>query len=486
MPSNSRQWRPAEAISWTFVFAVTFAWILFLLFQRGHPYDEAEHAHVSWLISMGKRPIDDFFQHHLPLLWSLLALYFRAGFTGAGVLIWGRILVILSGIISLLSLWILGRQPADSRRLMSYFGCAMFIGLTGFVPELFVIRPETIAAGCFLAGLAIWNRSDGWAQLLLAGASTGVAMYATPRFVLLGGIFFLLGKNSVRRWLLLAAGALVFVGLYTKLSGFGIDKIIFSLRFSSHLQSVGTGFGGRNERTWIGMTLVTCLPIAWMATRMPKADRIRAAGLIVYALFVLWACNHVAGFFRYAQAYAPVIVAISIAAAWVGGRAEWEMSGVPELVPILVTMLLLPGLVELRPTRPHFDFFASVRARNRLAAMVPVGGTVLVYTKDNPIAIPDASYYGIPLADGNDRLCRAIDSFRSRIRLPECNFLKTLQNDKPYLVDSNISDATTDAPRAKQIIDRNYRTVDLGSSYPQYLQSELEKLDTPVALKSSK
>lgn len=369
---------------------------------------------------------------------------------------------------------------------MSYFGCAMFIGLTGFLPELFVIRPETIAAGCFLAGLAIWNTSDGWAQLLLAGASTGVAMYATPRFVLLGGLFFLLGKNSVRRWLLIAAGALVFLGLYTKLSGFGIDKIIFSLRFSSHLQTVGTSFGGRYERTWIGMTFITCLPIAWMAMRMPKADRVRAAGLIIYTFFVLWACNHVAGLFRYAQAYAPVIVAISIAAAWVGGRAEWEMRALPKLVPVLIAMLLLPALEELRPTRPHFDFFASVRARNRVAAMVPAGGTVLVYTRDNPIVIPDASYYGIPLADGNDRLCRAIDTFRSSIRLPECNFLKTLQNDKPYFVDTTISDATTDAQRAKQIIAKNYRAVDLGSNYPQYIQSELERRDAPVALKSGK
>src|SRR5581483_1435095 len=129
-----------------------------------------------------------------------------------------------------------------------------------------------------------------------------------------------------------------------------------------------------------------------------RADRVRAASLVAYTLAVFLACNHVAGFFRYAQAYAPMIVAISIAAAWVGGRAEWEMRGLPELVPILMAMLLLPGLLELRPTRPHFDFIASVRARDRLAAMVPAGGTVLVYTKDNPIAVPDASYYGITLA----------------------------------------------------------------------------------------
>ena len=465
---------------------LTFAWLLFLLLQRGHPFDEAEHAHVGWLISQGKVPINDFFQHHLPLLWSLLALYFRAGFTGAGVLIWGRILVILAGIVSLASLWMLARHRPDSPGLISYLGCAFFIGLTGFIPELFVIRPETIAAGCFLLALVIWNGSDGWAQLAVAGAFGGMAMYATPRFVLLGGFFFLFGKSSIRRGVLLTVGALLFLGIYTKLSGFGIDKIIFSLRFSSYLQTVGDGVGGRHEITWIGLMLITCLALAGLTTMIPKSDRFRAAALVGYSMLVFVACNHVAGLFRYAQAYAPFIVAVSIAAAWIGGRAEWPQERVPALVPILTVMLLLPGLEMLRPTRPHFDFFASVRARNKLAAMVPAGGTVLLYTRDNPISIPDASYYGIPLADGRDRLCRAVNSFESgfhsEIKLPKCDLLNALRNQKPYLVDASIKDATGDATQAEQIIERNYRSIDLGSAYPGYIQSDLERFDSaPLA-----
>ncbi|HWF38905.1 MAG TPA: hypothetical protein VG322_10325 [Candidatus Acidoferrales bacterium] len=483
MTTPPRPWRQRETIAWTIVLTLSLAWLAFLLFQRGHPFDEAEHAHVGWLISQGKVPINDFFQHHLPLLWSLLALYFRVGLTGAGVLIWGRVLVILSGIVSLASLWLLARYPSDSRRLMGYLGCAFFIGLTGFIPELFVIRPETIAAGCFLLALLIWNHFDGWAQLALAGAFAGVAMYATPRFVLLGGFFFLLGKNHIRRWISLAAGALIFLGVYTKLSGFGIDKVIFSLRFSSYLQTVGDGAaGGRHESTWAGLMLITCLALAGLTTMIPKSDRFRAAALIGYSMLVFVACDHVTGLFRYAQAYAPFIVAVSIAAAWIGGRAEWAEERVPALVPVLIAMLLLPGLEMFRPTRPHFDFLASVRARNKLAEMVPAGGTVLVYTRDNPISIPDASYYGIPLADGKDRLCRAVNGFESgfhsRIKLPKCDLLNTLRNRKPYFVDGSIKDATGNAGQAEQIIEKDYRSVDIGSGYPGYIQSELERLDS--------
>lgn len=35
--------------------------------------DTAEHIHSSWLVSIGKVPYRDFFQHHNPLLWYLFA-----------------------------------------------------------------------------------------------------------------------------------------------------------------------------------------------------------------------------------------------------------------------------------------------------------------------------------------------------------------------------------------------------------------------------
>lgn len=485
MKTKSPGWlqNHAESLAWATVLALSVGWLLFLFFQRGHPFDEAEHAHVGWLISQGRRPIDDFFQHHQPLLWSMLALYYRSGFTGAGVLIWGRVLVILSGIISLVSLWALGQPGANRGRLMSYFGAAMLIGMTGFIPELFVIRPETIATALFLPALLIWN-SEGRGtsiSIAIAGALAGAAVYASPRFVLLGGLFLLIGRSSVRRWVLLVAGALLFVGLYTKLSGFGIDKILFSLRFSSYLQSVGDGVAGRREITWIRLMLITGLPLAALSFIVPKVDRARAAALVAYAVIVFVACNRLAGLFRYAQAYAPFIVAIAVAAAWIGGRVEWPREPLLALGPVVAAMVLLPAFLSLKPTRPQFDFLASVRARDRLAAMVPPGGTILVFTRDNPITIEDASYYGIPLSDGSDRLCRAIRGFQSNARyhsdihLPECDFLKTLKDGKPYLIDASITSSTEDAAVAEQIVEKNYRAVDLGSDFPSYIQSDIER-----------
>lgn len=477
MTTTARRWPQLEMLAWSILLGLSVMWLLFLFFQRGQIFDESEHAHVAWLISQGKRPINDFFQHHMPLLWSLLALYFRAGFTGAAVLIWGRILVLASGAISLAALWMLGRPAEDSRRLISYLGPAAFIALTAFLPELFVIRPETIATVAFLLALVLWNAPGGSAQVVLAGALAGAAMYATPRFALLGGLFFLIGISTVRRWLSLAAGALCFVGVYTWLSGFEFEKVLFSLRFSSYLQFIGGQAVGRRETTWFGLMLITCLPLFALLFAVPKAARYRSAAVMVYAVFVFLACNHTAGLFRYAQAYAPFIVAVSIAAAYVAARLELPGEPATALALVFPAILLLPSLTFFRPSRPHFDFLASVRARNRLAAMVPAGGTVLLFTRDNPITVPDASYYGIPLNDGKDRLCRAVRGFHSRFKLPPCDLLKTLQDAKPYLTDSSISAATSNEPKAQQVIEENYSPVNLGPSFPSFIQTDTERRD---------
>lgn len=464
-----------EYFAWLIISVIMSAWCFLLFFQRGHPYDEAEHAHVAWMIGQGKLPITDFFQHHQPLLWSVLALYYRMGFTGAGVLIWGRVMVVLCAVASLCALWKLGCHTRGTRTTICILGAAFFIGITGFIPELFVIRPETISSATFLLGLAIWYETDSIPSVFLAGALTGIAMYASPRFVLLGGFFILLGQNTAKRWFALATGALVFVGTYTVASGFGIQKVLFSLKFSSYLQLVGTGGAGRQESTWLGLLLVTCLPLLVLLRSIRPSDRLKGMTLIAYAVLVFIVSNRVAGFFRYAQAYSAFVVAVSVVAAWVASRLEWTMEPRWAFPAVLVAMLALPIAGSFRPGHARFDFLASVHARNRLAAMIPPGGTVLVFTKDNPITVPDASYYGIPLSDAKNRLCQAVNGFHSNIKLPECDFLKTLRDAKPYLIDANIAIATSDEAQAQLLVERDYRMLELDSHYPPFFQESIEQ-----------
>jgi hypothetical protein len=457
--------------------AATIAWLLFLFFQRGNPWDESEHCHVAWLISQGEKPIEDFFQHHQPLLWSLLALYYRAGLAGAGVLIWGRVLVLLAAATSATALLALGRDAGTSFRARQCLGFVVFAALTVMLNELFVIRPETIAAAMSLAALAVWTRNRDSLSPAVAGILASLAVYASPRMALLGGFFLLMGSQTVHRWLVFIAAGLGTIGVYTLASGFSLRKVLFNVRFSSYLQSVGDGPAGMSARFWVALLFCTCVPLAVLARNLPRPHRRRGGMFVAYAALVFAACHFSAGLFLYQQAFAPFLLSVAIAGAWIGARLTFAVRPRTALTPILVALLWFPSSKSLRMMRPTFDFLASVRTRNSLAALVPPGETILLYTRDSPITVKDASYYGIPMWDGQDRLCRAVRGFQSKsdFRLPPCDFFEILQSAKPYLTESDIGPMfpPSDLPRAKAYINQNYRPLDLRVDAPPYMRGQI-------------
>ena len=57
-----------------FVILVVLALLtLSLSVNRAFSEDEIEHIHASWYVQNGQVPYRDFFEHHHPLLWFLLA-----------------------------------------------------------------------------------------------------------------------------------------------------------------------------------------------------------------------------------------------------------------------------------------------------------------------------------------------------------------------------------------------------------------------------
>ena len=53
--------------------------VLFIIWGllTGVNHDTAEHFHCAWLVSQGKVPYIDFWQHHPPFLWLILAPLFK-------------------------------------------------------------------------------------------------------------------------------------------------------------------------------------------------------------------------------------------------------------------------------------------------------------------------------------------------------------------------------------------------------------------------
>ena len=52
---------------------------LFLTFYRSWDADEFEHLQFTWLLSQGRVPYRDFFEHHTPVFHLLAAPYFDCG-----------------------------------------------------------------------------------------------------------------------------------------------------------------------------------------------------------------------------------------------------------------------------------------------------------------------------------------------------------------------------------------------------------------------
>src|SRR5271155_1174486 len=53
--------------------AIFYIWRLSLLQTLAINRDEFEHLHAAWLISRGLIPYRDFFEHHTPGFWLMLA-----------------------------------------------------------------------------------------------------------------------------------------------------------------------------------------------------------------------------------------------------------------------------------------------------------------------------------------------------------------------------------------------------------------------------
>jgi len=268
----------------------------------------------------------------------------------------------------------------------------------------------------------------------------------------------LLGLQSWRRWLLLLAGAVTFVSLYTVASGYPFAKVLFNLQFSAYLQRVGDEPHGISEAFRLNVAELAFLPLAAFVGLAMNHGRLKAIVLLGYSAIVLFACQVAAGLFSYAQAYSPAIVAVSVTAAWGGhSRAHNRLAGIG-IGSTVVGMALLWSMMNPQPWK--FTFLSDVRAREQLSASIPAGGKAMVFTIHSPITVEDASYYGSPIWDGQDRLCRAVNGFKSSYELPRCDFLDVLQNAKPYLIDRDITRAmpAEDFSRAAAIIHGEYAT----------------------------
>jgi hypothetical protein len=181
----SRSFREPACVFAMLVLGGLFTFRLANFHTRWFNPDEFEHVHVSWLVSEGLLPYRDFFEHHTPWLWYLLAPLVAAGAPGrdasaavhALTLARATSLAISAGVLCA-TIWLgrLWRGP-----LCGVVSALCLAGLRIFYDKTTEIRPDVASLllwiGCLVAlAYALRDHHPRRRGFLAAGLCLGAAI----------------------------------------------------------------------------------------------------------------------------------------------------------------------------------------------------------------------------------------------------------------------------------------------------------------------
>lgn len=200
---------------------------LFLTFYRSWDADEFEHLQFTWLLSQGRVPYRDFFEHHTPVFHLLTAPYFdMIRDASAGTMLVAPFgLRILCTLFTALTAWVvfaMTRRAAGSGT--ATMAVALFLSCSFVLEKGIEIRPDPLAALLLaVAGYSIARglcdaptveERLGWA--VLTGFATGGTLMVSQKgiFAVIGlfTALFVLGTRRHGRGFALLFGALALAG----------------------------------------------------------------------------------------------------------------------------------------------------------------------------------------------------------------------------------------------------------------------------------
>lgn len=153
--------------------------------------DEVEHLHSSMLLSLGKTPYVDFFQHHHPLLWYVIFPIFRVFGYSANALVVVKIFFIFLGIFNLFLVFQITHYYFRSLkpRLLAVL---MVLSSNFFLSSGMEIRPDTpMITFMLLSLLALLHyfRSNSLRLLFVSGICIAISFLFLQKTVLLLACF---------------------------------------------------------------------------------------------------------------------------------------------------------------------------------------------------------------------------------------------------------------------------------------------------------
>ena len=159
---------------------------LFFQFHTGVWKDVAEHSRAGYLISQGKIPYIDFFEHHNPLYWYVISPIF---FFTKGILPF-YILYSISSIIFCISTFFIfkiGKIIFDNKRY-AWMTTIFFVSVYPVIIS-YEIRPDAFSALFLIIAIYLFFKEKS--NYLLLGLFIGISILFSQKAILYAGIFFI-------------------------------------------------------------------------------------------------------------------------------------------------------------------------------------------------------------------------------------------------------------------------------------------------------
>lgn len=165
-------------------FTLFMAFFVFVAFYsamtafRFNFFDVVEHIQSSWLVSEGKLPYKDFFEHHHPLLWYLFAPVVKLFYQNILIFPLAQVIGVIGYLLIIILIYALdrkfiyGEKPARLSLLILLSIPYIWNDITAFRPDVFMLlsffgalyffcsyleskRPQKLALSYFLLAVAI-------------------------------------------------------------------------------------------------------------------------------------------------------------------------------------------------------------------------------------------------------------------------------------------------------------------------------------------
>lgn len=116
---------------WIFMLIFSSLAVLRGFYSANFFMDTLEHIHASWLVSEGKIPYRDFFEHHNPLLWYLFAPFTKLFYRDVNIIYIARFIAISGYLLTLYLIYKLANSYCNNRNC-------------GYLPVLFILCIATL------------------------------------------------------------------------------------------------------------------------------------------------------------------------------------------------------------------------------------------------------------------------------------------------------------------------------------------------------